>query len=194
MTNADRVMRVADAHRLENPERLKWLPPDRVLALLPLRPGSVVADIGAGTGFFAIPLARAVTGEGRVFAVDLQPGMLDLLRAKLGGDAVKTITLVSGSAQATTLADASCDIVFIANVWHELPDYAAALREFRRILKPGGTLAIVDWRPDVEQPPGPPLDHRIEPGVVRKTLTESRWRVQQAGLIGTYNYYALAKP
>jgi ubiquinone/menaquinone biosynthesis C-methylase UbiE len=191
----DRVMSLADAHRLDNPERLRWLSPDSVLKLLLLRPGAVVADIGAGTGYFAIPLAQAIGPDGKVFAIDLQPEMLDLLRKTLEGtDAPHNISLLQGTAETTTLPQASCDLVFIANVWHEVPDHAAALREFRRVLRPDGALAIVDWRPDTEHPPGPPIEHRIDAAEVRRKLEERRWTVVENTSVGTYTYFILARP
>lgn len=194
MTAADRVMKAADAHKLENPERLIWLPPGEVLSLLPLRPGHIVADIGAGTGYFALPLARIVGAAGRVFAVDLQPEILAFLRAKLvAPQAPLNIEVIHGSADACALPDASCDIVFIANVWHELPDDTTALREFRRILKQNGMLAVVDWRSDTQPPPGPPLDHRIRLADVRTTIANAGWTVEREGNVGTYSYFVLAR-
>jgi ubiquinone/menaquinone biosynthesis C-methylase UbiE len=195
MDGADRVMNVADAHRLDNPERLKWLPPDRVLELLPPCPAATVADIGAGTGYFAIPLAQAIGPDGKVFAIDLQPEMLDLLRKKIEGPgSPRNISLLQGTAESTTLPPVSCDLVFIANVWHELPDHAAALREFRRVLRPDGALAIVDWRPDAEHPPGPPIKHRIDAAEVGRKLEKRRWTVVGNTSVGSYSYFILARP
>ena len=79
----DRVFKHTEAHKLEDPERLKWLPAAEILAHLRVAPGMKVADVGAGTGYFSIPIARAVGALGHVFAVDLQPEMLALLRGKL---------------------------------------------------------------------------------------------------------------
>src|SRR5689334_18193385 len=94
----------ASAHKLEDPERLTWMPPDEVVALLGISRGIDVADIGAGTGYFALPIAVAAA-PGRVFAVDLQPEMLKLLDQKLGApEAPDNIQLVEGDASATTLA------------------------------------------------------------------------------------------
>src|ERR1700745_3894965 len=96
----------ASAHKLENPERLTWMPPDEVITLLALESGNDVADIGAGTGYFALPMAKAVD-PGKVYAVDLQPEMLNLLRQKLSAPgAVRNVELVEGDASATTLRDA----------------------------------------------------------------------------------------
>ena len=195
MEHADRVMSVAEAHKLDNPDRPQWLPPDRIVGLLPLRSGATVADIGAGTGYFAIPIARAAGPGGKVFTIDLQPEMLDLLRKKLAAaGAPSNIELIHGKADATTLPERSCDLAFIANVWHELPDHAAALREFRRILKPDGALAVVDWRPDAAHPPGPPIEHRIPAAEVLGTLTAHGWTIQLATQVGLYSYFMIARP
>jgi precorrin-6B methylase 2 len=82
----DRVFKHTEAHKLEDPERLRWLPPAEVISHLRLLPGMKIADIGAGTGYFSIPIARAVGDGGRVPAADLQPEMLELLRQKLSQD------------------------------------------------------------------------------------------------------------
>ncbi len=79
----ERTFRASEAHKLEDPDRQKWLPVQDVLAALDLRPGMCMADIGAGTGYFTLPAARAVGPQGRVFAVDLQPEMLAKLRGNL---------------------------------------------------------------------------------------------------------------
>ncbi len=192
---SDRLFKPSAAHKLEDPERLIWLPPNEVLEALSLRPGMNVADIGAGTGYFALPIALAILPGGKVFAVDLQPEMLDLLRAKLTGHAApQNIILGEGSAAETHLARGTADLVLIANVWHELDDHAATLREAQRILAPGGQLAILDWRTDVTPPPGPPLHHRIAAEDVRTFLLGAGWSCGPLRHIGRYNYLVLCSP
>ncbi|HUX43517.1 MAG TPA: methyltransferase domain-containing protein [Terracidiphilus sp.] len=151
----------SQAHRLEAPERREWMPPDEIVRALGLRPGDVIADIGAGTGYFALPMALAAGPEGRVYAVDAQAEMLSLLGKKPQSAPSANIELVHAEAEATGLPSACCNCVFLANVWHEFDDRAAVLREVRRLLKPGGRIAILDWRPDVEREAGPPLEHRL---------------------------------
>lgn len=187
-------MPASEAERLEKPERLQWLPPDEVLASLPLQPGMTVADIGAGTGYFSLPIAKAIGAKGKVFAVDIQHEMLTLLRHKLDRpDAPRNVELVHGEAQATTLENQSCDLIFLANVWHELPNHNAALQEINRVRKLGATLAVLDWRPDVEQPPGPPLEHRIAAAVVRQDLETHGLKCEQSFNIGLFSYMVLAR-
>lgn len=168
------------------------MPADELLHRLQIAPTMTIADIGAGTGYFALPMARAAA-QGKVYGVDLQPEMLEKLRAKLqADDAPKNIELVQGSADNTNLAGHSCDLVLIANVWHEIDDHPSALREADRILRAHGRLAILDWRPDVQQPPGPPLDHRIGMDQVRQSLETVGWTCDAADLFGTYSYLVIA--
>src|SRR5512143_3416770 len=106
----ERTFDPSRADRLDDPERLRWLPPGKIVDELEVRAGENVADIGAGTGYFAFPLAEAVA-PGWVFAVDLQTEMLGRLRARLGASAAENIVPVSGTALRTTLAPESCDLV-----------------------------------------------------------------------------------
>lgn len=191
----ERTFNASEAHKLEDPERLLWLPPGEVIARLPVKIGMMVADIGAGTGFFAIPFARHIGPDGRVFAVDLQREMLDILQSKLSGAGMPgNIGLHPGTATATGLIDRSVDLVFLANIWHELDDHPAVLGEAARILAPGGRISVLDWRPDVERPPGPRLDHRIAMDKVELTLSTAGWRCLICDLIGRHSYLVVAEP
>ncbi len=189
----ERTFHHTQAHKLDDPERLRWLPPDDVLGRLPLKKGITVADIGTGTGYFAIPIAQKIGGQGIVYAVDLQQEMLSLLRTKLSAlPGPVNVKPVLGDALHTTLASGSCDIVFMSNLWHELDDYPEVLKETARILRPGGSLAILDWSPDFAPPPGPPTDHRIAMDQVRATVQTNGWTVATAGHVGAYSHFVLA--
>jgi ubiquinone/menaquinone biosynthesis C-methylase UbiE len=189
----DRTFEAKHAYKLEDPARLTWLPPSEVVTALHLRPGLIVADIGAGTGYFALPLAHEVGSAGNVIAVDLQQEMLELLRVKFHLEgSPKNIELVRGDAAATTLRGHSVDLVFLANVWHELDDHTAVLAEARRILRPSGRIAILDWRPDVVQPPGPPLEHRLAPDAVVAAVKREGWTLLTTANVGAYSYLVQA--
>lgn len=200
----DRMFNAAESHRLDDPERLRFMPPAEIVNALELAPGMTVADIGAGTGYFALPVARAILPNGRVFAVDVQREMLTRLDARLRqAGASGNISLVEGDATGTTLPDASCDRVLIANVWHELPNHPAALHEFARILRREGRVAILDWRADVparsksaprteSDPPGPPAEHRIPADEVAKRLRADGWTVLSRDNVGEYSYLITA--
>ncbi|MCC6860168.1 MAG: methyltransferase domain-containing protein [Bryobacterales bacterium] len=188
----ERTFNAAGAHKLEDPERLVWLPPAEVLNHLRLEPGMCVADIGAGAGYFAIPIALRIA-PGPLFAVDFQPEMLARLREKLSRpDMPANLQLVEGSAHKTNLPSDSCDRILMANLWHELDEHPGVLREAARLLRPGGLLVILDWRHDVDRPPGPPLEHRIRMEDAVYTLEHSGFTVQGYGRVGSYNYLITA--
>ena len=185
----DRVFKHTEAHKLEDPERLKWLPPAEVLAQLRLAQGSKLADIGAGTGYFSIPMAREVGPSGHVFAVDLQAEMLDRLQQKLDQPgAPENISLHEGAASAVPLPDGSVDVAFYANIWHEIDDTDAAFREAVRITLPGGRIAILDWRDDKTPPPGPPAEHRISADSVVRFLQAKGCREVSCQSVGQFGY------
>lgn len=188
----DRRFRPSQMHRLEDPARNTWLPPHEVLAHLALQPGWTVADIGAGTGYFTLPIAAQVGPAGRVLAVDVAPEMLARLREKLAASALTNVECVEAEASATTLPANSCDCVFLANVWHEFDDHAAVLAEMRRILRPAGQLAILDWRPDVEPVHGPPLEHRISAASARAVLTHAGFTPADAGPLFQFSWLVTA--
>lgn len=187
----DKRFNPSQAHRLDAPERLIWLPPAEILQALDLKKGESIADIGAGTGYFSLPMSKAVAPTGDVYAVDAQKEMLALLSKKTKQHGAPNVHPVLAEADHTTLADGSCNLVFMANVWHEFADRMAVLREALRILKRPGRVAILDWRPDVEREPGPPLEHRIPAAdaaaevraagfdrITQRTISKYSWLVQ----------------
>lgn len=151
----------------------------------------VVADVGAGTGYFALPIARRVGEGGRVVAVDASPEMLEVLRAKLD-DNTPRVELVHGEAERTGVAGASADVVLFVNVWHEVDDRVAAAGEARRMLRSGGRLVVVDWRDDASGPPGPPANHRLGMGAVETELRGWGWNIQSAEHVGEFSYLIIA--
>jgi ubiquinone/menaquinone biosynthesis C-methylase UbiE len=191
----ERLFKPQDAYKLEDPKRQIWLPVADVIRASAIRSGMHVADVGVGTGYFAIPLAQFVGPHGKIYAIDLQPEMLKVLHQKLEQpDSPRNIELVRGEASKTTLGSKCADVVLIANVWHELDDHEGALQEAARILLPGGTLALLDWRPDRNSPPGPPSDHRLSASDVVKFLTKHNWTTAPPVNLGHYSYFISARP
>ncbi len=190
----ERTFHADRAHVLDDPNRPTWLSADHVIAKIRLKENSVVADIGAGTGYFAIPFAEMVGSRGKVVAVDFQSAMLGKIKAKL--DAYQRLTnveLVSGSATSTTLQAKSVDMVFMANLWHELDELPSVLSEAARVLRQDGRLAIVDWRADMASPPGPPAAHRVALASVIQTLESNGWKILDSGFVGVYSHFVLAE-
>ena len=144
--------------------RATWQKPERVLRALGLRRGQVVADVGAGPGFWTIPLARRVGRRGHVFALDPEPGALDVLRRRLAKARVRNVTPVLNDDTAPLLPEASCDLVMIVNVYHHFAEPARFLRQVALCLRRGGRLVNIDWA-DRDTPKGPPAHRRIAPAV-----------------------------
>jgi mono/diheme cytochrome c family protein/SAM-dependent methyltransferase len=130
--------------RLERPERIPGLKIDDVIACLRLRPGDVVADIGAGTGAFTIPFARAVAPSGTAIAVDIWSDLLDYISAKARSAGVTNLQTVLGRRDDPALSPGQVDVAFFHDVFHNTNDREAYLRVLAAYLKPGGRIAIVE--------------------------------------------------
>jgi len=140
------VMGYQGADWLERAERIDEEAPDVAIDLLNLRKGAAVADIGAGSGYMTVRLARRVGPEGRVYANDLQPQMLDLLKRRLARDHIANVVPVQGTADDPKLPAASVDLELMVDVYHELSQPQAMLRHLRDALKPGGRLVLLEYR------------------------------------------------
>lgn len=134
------------AEWLDRPDRAEREQPDKVIAALAISPGSTVADVGAGTGYFTVRLARAVGDRGHVLATDLQPEMLRLLDARLGKEKIANVQLVHGTEHSAELPARCCDLVLLVDVYHELSDPAGVMGGIRRALKETGRLVLVEYR------------------------------------------------
>lgn len=141
------------AHMLDAPERERILPSGAIVALLQLQGGETVIDYGAGTGRLTVPIAEALSGGGRVTAVDESPPMVQRLRDAIDGrDNAKAILI---SANRVPVEDGAADRVLAVNLLHEVRG-EEALTEMKRLLKPDGTLLIVDWAKGRHREQGPP--------------------------------------
>lgn len=134
---------------LESPQREQWQQPDRVVAALGLQQGDVVADVGAGSGYFTFRLAKVVGSGGKVYAVDIQEEMLAYIRAKMQKTGITNIVPVSSAPIDPMLPAASCNSILLVNTYHELVDPVALMKNLRQALKPGGTIAILNWNESV---------------------------------------------
>jgi len=145
--------------RLESPERAAWQKPDELVAALGLHPGAVACDVGAGPGYFALRLARAVGPGGRVYGVDVDPRMVQLLgeRAAAAGLGNVVPLLAPGG---DGLPPEPCDLILLVNAFHHFPDGPAYLARLAGALKPGGRVALVEFH-EGELPVGPPPELRM---------------------------------
>ena len=149
--------------RLEGPQRREAIPPEVVVSRMRLSEDDVVVDLGAGTGYFAFPIAGRVR---EVLALDIERKMLDTLRGKALATGIENLDLLRSDMSALPIADSSADHVLAAFVYHEAEDPATLLSECARVLRPSGLLTVVDFQKR-ETPMGPPVSERKTPGEVR---------------------------
>lgn len=161
------VMGWQGAAWLEREEREKEERTDLLLAALGLRPGEVVADVGAGTGYISRRLAAAVGAQGRVDAVDVQPEMVRMLAEQARRAGLAQIRPVLGTSSDVRLPPASVDLALMVDVYHELEFPYEVLASIVRALKPGGRLVFVEYRADDPAVPIKPL-HTMSVEQVRR--------------------------
>ena len=179
--------------KLEDPDRIAWQKPDEVVRALGLREGAVACDLGAGPGVFALRLARAVGPSGRVHAIDVEPRMVEILRARAREAGVSNVSSVLAPGDEAALPPEPCDAVLVVNTFHHFPDGAAALRRLAGALKPGGVLANVDFH-DGELPVGPPPDHRISRAAFLDAAARAGLEVVREETFLPYQYFFLLRP
>jgi SAM-dependent methyltransferase len=141
----------------DDPARDTWQMPDRIIEALALRPTDSVADIGAGTGYMAVRFARQLK-SGSVFAVDIEPSMVKHMADRAKAVGIGNLHAITGGTASPNLPE-PVDVAFLLNVYHHLDARADYFRRLRTSLKPGGRVAIVDFRPD--SPAGAPKHMRL---------------------------------
>jgi ubiquinone/menaquinone biosynthesis C-methylase UbiE len=122
-----------------------WQQPERVVSALGLRPGDRVADLGSGSGYFTVRLARAVGPEGRVYAVDVDAEMNEYLTERLEREGVRNAEVILGRFEDPLLPDAGVDLVLTVDTYHHIEDRPTYFRNLRRDLAPGGRVAVIDY-------------------------------------------------
>jgi len=169
------------AGRLLDPKRKEYIAPEQVMSLLKINKNDVIADLGAGNGYFTVPIAKETTTN--VYAIDVQDDMLQLLKKHARHEKVDNIEYILGDVEETSLPSQSVDKGIMAFVYHEVANPDAVLREIQRILKPDGKFLIVEWEA-VESEIGPPLNERIPS---KKLLEYINTRFKQTDLISFHS-------
>jgi ubiquinone/menaquinone biosynthesis C-methylase UbiE len=134
---------------LESSNRLARLKVDEAIAALQLKPGSVVADIGAGAGVFTLPLAKAVTTKGKVYAVDIEQGLVDHIAKKAKEQKAMNVQAVLGKFTDPNLPARDVDLAFIYDVLHHIENRAEYLKNLAPYLKRAGRIAVIDFYPEL---------------------------------------------
>jgi SAM-dependent methyltransferase len=154
------------AKEFDNPERDAWQKPNEVLDALHLQPTSLIADIGAGTGYFSTRIAKRVP-QGKVFAADLEPDMVRYLGVRAEREHLANLTPVQARADAANLPE-PVDLVLVVDTYHHIDDRTRYFAALQSSLRPGGRIVIIDFK--VDSPNGPPATHRIPPERVTREL------------------------
>jgi cyclopropane fatty-acyl-phospholipid synthase-like methyltransferase len=163
------------AKSFDDPARDAWQLPQRVIDALQLKSGMKVADIGAGTGYFSMRLAK-VPGVS-VFAVDIEPKMLEYLKQRAHAEHAMNVTTVLAGAASPNLPE-PVDVILVVDTYHHLPNRPAYFRDLRKSLRPGGRIAIVDFRK--EAPEGPPAHFRFTPQQIQDEMKQAGYELQSA--------------
>ncbi len=173
------VMSWRGAEWLFRETRIDEEQPEAMLDALEIAPGSTVADVGAGAGYHSIRLARRVGPKGTVLAADVQPEMLQLLRANARTAGVENIKPLLATQRDTKLPDGKVDLILMVDVYHECSDPDVLLAGLLKALKPGGRLVLVEFRGEDPEVPIKP-EHKMTLKQVRLELEPQGFRFQKS--------------
>jgi ubiquinone/menaquinone biosynthesis C-methylase UbiE len=176
----------------DDPARKDWQKPLFVLSFLGIEQGDVVADLGAGTGFFTQPLSIQVGPEGKVYAVDIEPAMLDHLMQRTDVTTERVIPVLARPND-PKLPAGEIDVVVIMNTWHHIEKRVKYLRKLEKSLSPAGRVAVIDFRAG-ELPIGPPPDHKLSREEVVSEFEEANWRLVAESVMLPYQYVLIFLP
>ena len=182
-----------DLGLLEAPDRDIWQRPDEIMDELGIAEASVVADVGAGSGWFTIRLARRVGPNGVVYAQDVQPEMLAAISRRVAAEGLLNVRPVLGTTTDPQLPPGTMDAVLLVDAYHEIVDRVTLLGHLARALKPGGRLGVIDFKLDGGGP-GPPLEERVGPGAVVSDAREAGLRLLAQPTFLPYQYFLIFGP
>ena len=174
----------------DDPERDSWQKPHEVIQALALKPDAVVADIGAGTGYFSVRFAHMVP-KGRVYGVDTEPGMVKHLAERAQRAGLKNVTAVEGKPGDPRLPE-QADLIVFVDVYHHVDERERYFRQLQKSLKPGGRIAVIDFRMD--SPVGPPKGARIEPSRVKDEMKRAGYALAQEHAFLPNQYFLVFRP
>ncbi len=167
---------------------------EKLLKSAGIEEGMVVADLGCGSGFFTLPIASIVGTSGKVYAVDSDAEALDYLRSEIKKRNIgeKVIEIMQADMLSTAIPDHSIDVIFLANVFHDIQDKKAFFKEAKRISKPEAELIDVDWD-KVDTLQGPPFQLRIPLKEAEKILSENGFEIVKNIDAGSNHYGLVCK-
>jgi SAM-dependent methyltransferase len=179
-----------DLGLLEAPDRDEWQRPQQILDALGVADASVVADVGAGSGWFTVRLARRVGPNGTVYAQDVQPEMLAAITRRVQREGLGNVRPVLGRGSDPHLPAGVLDAVLVVGVVHEIEDRVALFRNLGQALKPGGRLGVVDFRPG-DSGPGPAAGDRVAAETIEAEATGAGLQLQRSEPFLPFQYFLI---
>jgi len=178
---------------LEDPQRDAYQKPHEVLTALHIKPGEVIADIGAGSGYFTFRLAHFVGAKGRVYAVDISPDMILHVNRRSRELKVNNVVSVLADPDDPLLPDRSVNRFFFADSWHHIENQTKYLALIKRMLKPGGEVVMIDFQKK-DLPFGPPMSMKIAREDLIKQLESNGYRLAKEHGFLPYQYFLVFVP
>jgi len=177
----------------DDPERVEWQKPNVVMRLLDVDTGQKVADIGAGTGYFTRLLAWGVEESGKVYAVDVDAGMLEYLAKRDDLPEWDNIETILAAPNDPKLPEGELDQILIVNTWHHIEGRPAYIKRLARAMDRGGRLMLIDWQKR-ELSMGPPPEHKLSRDEVVAEFTKAGWELGSESLALPYQYLLIFHP
>jgi cyclopropane fatty-acyl-phospholipid synthase-like methyltransferase len=159
----------------DDPARDAWQKPAEVIRALALQPDAAVADIGSGTGYFAVRLARAMP-QGRVYGADVSQDMVNFLNERAAKEKLPNLSS-HRAGESDPQLPAPVDLILVVDTYHHIGGRSSYFERLKSKLKPAGRVAIIDFRPDA--PTGPPREHRIAPEQVISEMERAGYRLAE---------------
>jgi arsenite methyltransferase len=173
---------------LEDPQRDAYQKPHEVIMALNLREGEIVADIGAGSGYFALRLAHHVGDKGRVYAVDINPDMIIYMNHHIRDMQLKNIETILAVPDDPLLMDASIDRFFICDTWHHIENKTKYLALMKKMLRPGGQVIMIEFHKR-ELPVGPPVGMKIAREDLLRQMETNGFKLVKEHTFLPYQYF-----
>jgi len=178
---------------LEDPKRDAYQKPHEVIHALGLKPGELIADIGAGSGYFTFHLARHVGVKGKVYAVDISPDMILHINRRIRDTRATNVVSILADPDDPLLPDRSVNRFFICDVWHHVENRTKYLSLLKKMLKPGGEVVMIDFHKK-ELPFGPPLEIKIAREDLIKQMETNGFRLTKEHTFLPYQYFLVFAP